>query len=127
MAQESKIKEFPDLGSKLTAPTKKSLFERQKAEAEAKRQREQEETAAVYEDFIKSFDDTDEHNKGGFNSESSGPGRAFGVASKRHFSGPPTGPAARGGRGTSGPGSLGPPPPLSRKRAHDGSPVPERF
>lgn len=122
MAQESKIKEFPDLGSKLTAPTKKSLFERQKAEAEAKRQREQEETAAVYEDFIKSFDDTDEHNRGGFSSESSGPGRAFGVASKRHFSGPPTGPAARGGgRGTSGPGSLGPPPPLSRKRAHDGS------
>ena len=122
MAQESKIKEFPDIGSKLTAPTKKSLFERQKAEAEAKRQREQEETAAVYEDFIKSFDDTEEHNRGGFSSESSGPGRAFGGASKRHFSGPPTGPAARGGgRGTSGPGSLGPPPFLSRKRAHDGS------
>lgn len=120
MASDSKIKEFPDIGSKLTAPTKKSLFERQKAEAEAKRQREQEETAAVYEDFIKSFDDTEEHNRGGIGSDSSG--RAFGVALKRHFSGPPTGPAARGGgRGTSGPGSLGPPPSLSRKRAHDGS------
>lgn len=115
MAQDSKIKEFPDIGSKLTAPTKKSLFERQKAEAEAKRQREQEETAAVYEDFIKSFDDTDDPG----NPKTSDSGRTFGT--KRHFSGPPTGPARGGfgGRG-SGPGSLGPPP-LSRKRAHDGS------
>ena len=133
MAQDSKIKEFPDIGSKLTAPTKKSLFERQKAEAEAKRQREQEETAAVYEDFIKSFDDEDDSVPSagdafkGAGSESSGAGRAFGGPSKRHFTGPPTGPAARGGfggggRGTSGPGSLGPPPPpLSRKRAYDGS------
>ncbi|KAK4690622.1 hypothetical protein P7C71_g6211, partial [Lecanoromycetidae sp. Uapishka_2] len=38
MADDSKIKEFPDISNKLTAPTKKSLFERQKAEAEAKRQ-----------------------------------------------------------------------------------------
>lgn len=134
MAQDSKIKEFPDIGSKLTAPTKKSLFERQKAEAEAKRQREQEETAAVYEDFIKSFDDADESAlsaggnafRGGA-SEGSGAGRAFGGPSKRHFTGPPTGPASRGGLGggrgsSSGPGSLGPPPPsLSRKRAYDGS------
>ena len=120
MAQDSKIKEFPDIGSKLTAPTKKSLFERQKAEAEAKRQREQEETAAVYEDFIKSFDDTDDpSNHKGIESST---GRTFGGA-KRHFSGPPIGPAKGGfgGRG-SGPGSLGPPPlSLSRKRAHDGS------
>ncbi len=123
MAQGSKIKEFPDIGSKLTAPTKKSLFERQKAEAEAKRQREQEETAAVYEDFIKSFDDIDEpSSKGGAGFESSGTGRGFVGPSKRHFSGPPTGPAQRGGgRGNSGPGSLGPPPLLSKKRAHDGS------
>ena len=136
MAQHSKIKEFPDISTKLTAPTKKSLFEKQKAEAEAKRQREQQETAAVYEDFIKSFDDTDENpssssynargggGAGGFGS--SGSGAPFGGPSKRHFSGPPTGPAARGGfsgsRGPSGPGSLGPPPPsLSRKRAYDGS------
>ncbi|MCJ1471349.1 hypothetical protein MMC07_009997 [Pseudocyphellaria aurata] len=132
MAQDSKIKEFPDIGSKLTAPTKKSLFERQKAEAEAKRQREQEETAAVYEDFIKSFDDADDSAPSagnafrGAGSEGSGAGRAFGGPSKRHFTGPPTGPAPRGlgaGRGNSGPGSLGPPPPsLSRKRAYDGAP-----
>lgn len=132
MAQNSKIREFPDISNKLTAPTKKSLFERQKAEAEAKRQREQQETAAVYEDFIKSFDDADDNppstnfsaRGGGFGGSSSG--TPFGGPSKRHFSGPPTGPSARGGfgggRGPGGPGSLGPPPPsLSRKRAYDGS------
>jgi U2-associated protein SR140 len=132
MAQNSKIREFPDISTKLTAPTKKSLFERQKAEAEAKRQREQQETAAVYEDFIKSFDDADDNppstnfntRGGGFGSSSSG--APFAGPSKRHFSGPPTGPSARGGfgggRGPGGPGSLGPPPPsVSRKRAYDGS------
>lgn len=134
MAQNSKIREFPDISTKLTAPTKKSLFEKQKADAEAKRQREQQETAAVYEDFIKSFDDADENppstnfnaRGGGGGFGSSGGGAPFGGPSKRHFSGPPTGPAARGGfsggRGPSGPGSLGlPPPSLSRKRAYDGS------
>ncbi|KAI4233118.1 MAG: hypothetical protein L6R40_007183 [Gallowayella cf. fulva] len=122
---DSKVKEFPDIGSKLAAPTKKSLFERQKAEAEAKRQREQEENAAVYEDFVKSFDDEgdngpsfgDRKPSGFEHDSSSGPLR-------RHFSGAPSGPGGRGfgGRGGTGPGSLGPPPPsLSRKRAHDGS------
>lgn len=131
MAQNSKIREFPDINTKLTAPTKKSLFERQKAEAEAKRQREQEETAAVYEDFIKSFDDADDaspssgtNSRGGAGYGSSSGGGAFGGQSKRHFSGAPTGPSARGGYSgsrSSGPGSLGPPPSLSRKRAFDGS------
>ena len=130
MGPDSKIKEFPDLGNKLTAPTKKSVFERQKAEAEAKRQREQEETAAVYEDFVKSFDDDD----GGIQSKAQptrgaafGDRGGFGGPSKRHFTGPPLGPAGRGGRGSSGPGSLGPPPTsLSRKRAYDGSPPSQR-
>ena len=128
MAEDSKIKEFPDIGSKLTAPTKKSLFERQKAEAEAKRQREQEETAAVYEDFIKSFDDEDKSQHSDPSALASGPGLggsrggAFGGPSKRHFSGP-----ASRGRGNSGPGSLGPPPSsLSRKRAYDGSQPPRK-
>ncbi len=128
---EEKIKEFPDISNKLTAPTKKSLFERQKAEAEAKRQREQEETAAVYEDFIKSFDDEDSggppiggSTRGGGDFESRG---ASGRLSKRHFSGPSAGPAGRGGRGSSGPGSWGPPAPsLSRKRAYDGAPPTQR-
>jgi len=135
MADNSKIEEFPDIGSKLTAPTKKSIFERQKAEAKAKRQREQAETAAVYEDFVKSFEDHDEpppsigaglRSGAGRFSGIPGAGPGFGGPSKRHFTGPPTGPATGrglvGSRGSSGPGSLGPPPPaLSRKRAHDGT------
>ena len=123
MAQDSKLNEFPDIKNKLTAPTKKSVFERQKAEAEAKRQRDQDETAAVYEDFVKSFDE-DENNAPSRNEPTSRGG--FGGSFNRHFSGPP----GRGGfreRGNSGPGSLGPPPPsLSRKRAYDGSPPTQR-
>ncbi|KAL9103415.1 MAG: hypothetical protein Q9187_009009, partial [Circinaria calcarea] len=102
------------------------------AEAEAKRAREQQETAAVYEDFVKSFDDADDtlpsaNSEKGLGGGASGPGGALGGPSKRHFSGPPTGPNTRGGglglgRGASGPGSLGPPPSaLSRKRAYDGT------
>ncbi|EON69997.1 hypothetical protein W97_09263 [Coniosporium apollinis CBS 100218] len=119
---DKKIKEFPDLSKKLAAPTKKSLFERQKAEAEAKRQREEAETAAAYQDFAKSFDidnDTPSSSRPGSRPDDfggPGPGKgSFGGAGKRHF-GVPTGP-----RGSSGPGSLGPPPSLSRKRAFDGS------
>lgn len=134
MPNESKIEEFPDISSKLTAPTKKSIFERQKAEAEAKRQREQAETAAVYEDFVKSFEDDDDpaFSTGAGTRPGAGPsgvggvGSTFGGLSKRHFTGPPTGPAVGrgfgGSRGGSGPGSLGlPPPALSRKRAYDGT------
>ncbi|KAL8902726.1 MAG: hypothetical protein Q9207_004423 [Kuettlingeria erythrocarpa] len=131
MAQDGKFKEFPDIGSKLAAPTKKSLFERQKAEAEAKRQREQNETAAVYEDFVKSFDDEGDGTAAYGNRSNSGVDNASGgVPARRHFSGAPPGPGGRGGfagRGSSGPGSLGPPPPsLSRKRALDGSQPPRK-
>ncbi|KAI4168758.1 MAG: hypothetical protein LQ343_006140 [Gyalolechia ehrenbergii] len=127
MAQDGKFKEFPDIGSKLAAPTKKSLFEKQKAEAEAKRQREQNETAAVYEDFVKSFDDEgDTAPKLGGRPNSGFGGASSGGPPRRHFSGAPPGPAGRG-RASSGPGSLGPPPPsLSRKRAFDGSQPPRK-
>lgn len=105
--------------AKAAIPIKKSLFERQKAEAEAKRIKEQEETAAVYEDFVKSFDHegkeeevTDDH----FGSSS----RPF---PKRHF--PPPNGLGRGasvrGRG-SGPGSLGPSPAFSKKRTLESRP-----
>ena len=128
MAEKHKVKDFPDISNKLAAPNKKSVFERHKAEAEAKRQREEEETAAVYQDFVKSFDDegapSPEKNstgtRGNLGGSSSGVTGGF---SKRHFSGPP----GRGGRAKSGPGSLGPPPPtLSRKKGHDGSPPVKR-
>ncbi|KAI9734667.1 MAG: U2 snRNP-associated SURP domain-containing protein [Cirrosporium novae-zelandiae] len=123
MPPDSKIKEFPDISNKLTAPTKKSIFERQKAEAEAKRRRERDEAAAVYQDFVKSFEEED--NDDGFPPHLTARDRSGGAPthsgfgaggpSKRHFTG-----ALRGNR-NSGPGSLGPPPSLSRKRAHDGS------
>ena len=120
-----KIPGFPDVSNKLQAPTKKSLFERQKAEAEAKRQREAAETAAVYQDFVKSFDE-DEGGQDNFASVRRDEGRG-GFGGGRHFGrgGIPTGPGsgfgARGGMG-SGPGSLGPPPSMNqgRKRNFEG-------
>ncbi|KAF8867120.1 hypothetical protein BDZ45DRAFT_667105 [Acephala macrosclerotiorum] len=134
MATDKKIVEFPDVENKLQAPTKKSLFERQKAEAEAKRLREEAETKAVYEDFVKSFDDEDEAPATSGFGGNEGPryGGFSGAPPKRHFgNGPPSGPA--GGRGFgpsgdrdrrgvgSGPGSLGPPPQsLNKKRTFDG-------
>lgn len=105
---------FPNVRTKLSAPTKKSLFEKQRLEAEEKRRREEAETAAVYKDFVASFDEdpspahTSRNNvpshsgkpgfRGGAAAPVSGPGR-------RHFT-------------TRGLGSIpgsGPPPPL-RKR-----------
>ncbi|TQV97553.1 RNA polymerase II, large subunit, CTD [Cordyceps javanica] len=97
---------------------KQSVFEKQKAEAEAKRLREAAETKAVYEDFVKSFDRDDDydddHHHGGshnarqdgaFNSSSRGgpPRHGFGGGSRRHF-----GASSSGLK--SGPGSLGPAP-----------------
>jgi U2-associated protein SR140 len=121
---------FPDLSNKLAnPPSKKSLFERQKAEAEAKRLREEKETAAVYEDFVKSFDHDDDNDellaavghggagRGGF---AGGRGTAFagggGGLGKRHFT-------SRGGK-SSGPGSLGPNPGMRSSGPGSMGPVP---
>ncbi|PQE11287.1 coatamer subunit protein [Rutstroemia sp. NJR-2017a BVV2] len=105
-----KILEFPDVSNKLQAPTRKSLFERQRADAEAKRLKEEAETKAVYEDFVKSFDDDDDN--GGFPVGSGGTG---GMGGGRHFGRGGMGMGnnrggymSRGGMGmSSGPGSLG--------------------
>ncbi|KAH0541433.1 hypothetical protein FGG08_004123 [Glutinoglossum americanum] len=131
MSDSAKITEFPAIKSKLAAPTKKSIFERQKAEAEAKRRREEAETAAVYEDFVKSFEDDDggssvSHARNATGSGGFGTSVIAGSAPKRHFT-VPTGPAAsRGGVGHAGRGGFGPlghdavTGPPSRKRMHDG-------
>ncbi|KAB8291239.1 hypothetical protein EYC80_009926 [Monilinia laxa] len=133
-----KIIEFPDVSNKLQAPTKKSLFERQKADAEAKRLREEAETKAVYEDFVKSFDDEDDAPTVG----TGGMGGMGAMGGNRHFgrgglgSGMGRGgfgesrggfAAPRGGLGMgSGPGSLGPLPnnmginTLPKKRTFEG-------
>lgn len=101
--------EFPNLEAKLQKPTKQSAFEKQKAEAEAKRLREEAETAAVYNEFVKSFDRDDDYDGHGAPSSSafSRPRPGFGGPP------PPSGPGRRhfGTSGLkSGPGSLGPPP-----------------
>lgn len=138
MASDKKITEFPDVENKLQAPSKKSLFERQKAEAQAKKLREEAETKAAYEDFVKSFDDEDTPppglNDGGRYGGFSAP------PPRRNLNAPPpTGPSAGrglgfggqndrdrgrerdGGRFGSGVGSLGPPPPsLNKKRTFEG-------
>jgi U2-associated protein SR140 len=109
MSSSKGLASFPDVEAKLQKPAKQSAFEKQKAEAEAKRQREAAETAAVYEDFVKSFDRDDDgpSNTGGvFTQQRPRPGFGGGPpaapsASKRHF-----GTSAL----KSGPGSLGPPP-----------------
>lgn len=102
MADGQKGKEFPDVSEKLSALPKKSLFERQRAEAEAKRALEEAETAAVYEDFVKSFEDEGDaqpERRRFKTSFDGGPGRP----ARRHF-------ASNNGLRRSGPGTLGPPP-----------------
>ncbi len=129
------LSDFPDVEAKLQKPSKQSAFEKQKADAEAKRKREAAETAAVYESFVKSFDneDDDDGNTNGFANRGDrgfsrqqaapfgrpGPGgmnaAAFGGgASRRHFG------AGSGMPPRSGPGSLGPAPSaFGKKRAFD--------
>ena len=122
MSSRKPPESFPNLESKLQNPSRKSAFEKQKAEAEAKRRREAAETAAVYEDFVKSFEheDPDASRQGytpGGGMGGAGPGGAFGGRGGR-----PAGPGRRhfvqSGM-KSGPGSLGPPPAFGKKRAFD--------
>lgn len=121
---------FPDIPSKLGNPTKKSPFERQREEAEAKKAREKAETAAVLEDFVKSFDDNgdaprQDHifdrggGKGALSSGGSVPGPG-----KRHFtsSGLKSGPGSLGPSPSvprSGPGSLGSNAGYGKKRPYE--------
>ncbi|KAG5983555.1 hypothetical protein E4U55_007890 [Claviceps digitariae] len=122
MSSGKGFSDFPDVKAKLQKPTKQSAFERQRAEAEAKRKREAAETAAVYADFVKSFDREDDERgnastsgafgrpssrgRPGFAGKSSTSSSAAAVppghgASKRHFVSSTL---------KSGPGSLGPAP-----------------
>ncbi|KAI1411093.1 hypothetical protein F5Y13DRAFT_166391 [Hypoxylon sp. FL1857] len=112
-----KLADFPDVEAKLQKPSKQSAFEKQKAEAEAKRRREAAETAAVYESFVKSFDhDDDDDNAGSASGQQNAFGRPQGGAFGREAGRPPPpkrhfGAGPGGGLGLkSGPGSLGPAP-----------------
>lgn len=130
MSSTKKIAEFPNVEEKLQKPAKQSAFERQRAEAEAKRKREAAETAAVYEDFVKSFDQGAEDDRNNNSSSGFGQPRFGGEAPDRRpgFGGTSGGTGKRhfGTSSTStmksGPGSLGPPPPsLGKKRYYDGT------
>ncbi|CAI7662712.1 unnamed protein product [Penicillium discolor] len=119
MPDESKGKSFPDVSAKLSALPKKSLFERQKAEAEAKRAREQAETAAVYEEFLKSFEDEDSVVPQSLDGASTAFRGRGGGPPRRHF-------AASSSRG-GGHGSLPPPPPsFTQKRSYETFPPSRR-
>ncbi|KAI1811041.1 hypothetical protein GGS20DRAFT_139088 [Poronia punctata] len=122
MSANQELDDFPEVQAKLQKPSKQSAFEKQKAEAEAKRKREAAETAAVYESFVKSFDhDDDDDDAGVFsrnrNQQTSNFNRPGGNApslggvgglGKRHFGASSL---------KSGPGSLGPlPTSFGRKR-----------
>lgn len=125
----------PDISAKLAAPTKKSVFERQKAETEAKKAREKAETAAALEDFVKSFDDEGEQQPGLKSQRGSGNGGRGGLGAvgggfgsvgpgKRHFtsSSLKSGPGSLGpspAQQRSGPSSRGPAPGLGKKRHFD--------
>ncbi|KAI1001623.1 hypothetical protein K3495_g6578 [Podosphaera aphanis] len=139
MSTEKKaVAGFPDVENKLQAPTKKSLFERQRADAEAKRQREEAETRAVYEDFVKSFDNEEQDIKSARSASGVGRATEFGGVAKGNFthglgSGSVTGPSSLRGlggernRAISGPGSLGlPPPSLLRKRPYENATFPPK-
>lgn len=119
MPDDRKILEFPNVHQKLQAPTKQSVFEKQKQDAEAKRLREEAETAAVYKDFVASFDDEDDARDSFGRDRNSGYSGSSGP--RRHFDSGPGRRGAFGGRGSgppkSGPGSLGP---LNQKRPYDG-------
>ncbi|KAM4062925.1 FAD dependent oxidoreductase [Hirsutella rhossiliensis] len=99
---------FPGAEAKLSKPIKQSAFERSKAEAEAKRKRDEAETAAVYEEFVKSFDHDEDDDAPGGGVAPQRPRHGFGGppsglnTSKRHF--------AMSSMRKSGPGSLGPVP-----------------
>ncbi|CRK11754.1 hypothetical protein BN1708_010270 [Verticillium longisporum] len=118
-----KIAEFPDVEAKLQKPTKQSAFEKQRAEAEAKRAREAAETAAVLREFEASFDDDDDNGRDGHgggggrygaSSQQGGPGRGP-TGGSGGFGGPPAASRRHFGASAlkSGPGSLGPVPPKS--------------
>ena len=120
MSSGKGVAEFPNVEAKLQKPTKQSAFEKQKAEAVAKRQREEAETAAVLKDFVESFDRDEDgeynHRDGGGNA----PGSRFGQHGRPPFGAPPPGGPSRRHFGASGlksgPGSLGPPPPSFGKK-----------
>ncbi|KAK6082875.1 coatamer subunit protein [Seiridium cupressi] len=130
MSSSKKVVEsFPDVEAKLQKAQKQSAFDKERADREAKRKREAAETAAVYESFVKSFDNEDDEDdeisaiarggQGPPSNRSQGPARGafmpIAGPGRRHFgTGLKSGPGSLGpapnSYARSGPGSLGPSP-----------------
>ncbi|KAK3316335.1 hypothetical protein B0H66DRAFT_576264 [Apodospora peruviana] len=125
------IAEFPDVEAKLQKPTKQSAFERQKAEAEAKRRRDAEETAAALEEFRRDHEESGNYDNGfaSYRSQQALPRHLSGPSERLPFAGQPPLGGGSGKRhfgapsGTpikTGPGSLGPAPTsYGKKRPYD--------
>jgi U2-associated protein SR140 len=108
-------KPIPDISSKLNAPKKVSIFEKQRQEAEAKRIREEAENRAALREFEDSFADEDEDD---FVAQVAAGRSAYGGSRLQDGGGYTRGAPMR----SSGPGTLGPPPgpaPLSLKRKRE--------
>jgi U2-associated protein SR140 len=145
MAGNEDLREFPAVSQKLAAPKKLSAFEKERQAAEAKRQREDAETAAALKAFQDDFAGEGEDafsNDSSSRAAPSGPrgyddgcgyrggygggycggyrgGYGGNRGGGRFGGGPPTGPRSRpGGFGPPMPG-LPPPPSMKRKRALD--------
>lgn len=107
-------KGLADLSSKLSAPKKISVFEKQRQEAEAKRLREEAENRAALREFEDSFADQDEDD---FVSQVAAGRNAFGGSRAGDTGGYARGaPMRNSGPGTLGPPPGPPPPSLKRKR-----------
>jgi U2-associated protein SR140 len=117
-------KQFPNIAFKLSAPAKKTQYERKKAEDEAKRLRNEAEDAEAIAKLVAEFADSDDGDEpdpttqqptssdmGGHKAH--GHGFTPNVQPRRH--------RAPGAMKMSGPGTLGPLPgsDLSRKRGRD--------
>ncbi|KAJ6442064.1 RNA polymerase II, large subunit, CTD [Purpureocillium lavendulum] len=114
---------FPDAEAKLAQPVKQSAFDRSRAEAEAKRKRDQAETEAVYKEFVKSFDHDDDHAR---------PNRPIAQPSRSRFTDPSVGfntgrrHFAASAMKKSGPGTLGPAPGYDNRRSFNDFSRPSR-
>ncbi|KAI5242339.1 hypothetical protein E4T43_04811 [Aureobasidium subglaciale] len=108
-------KTIPDLSTKLNAPKKVSVFEKQRQEAEAKRIREEAENRAALREFEDSFADEDEDD---FVAQVAAGRSAYGGSRVGDGGGYARGAPMK----SSGPGTLGPPPgpaPMSLKRKRE--------
>ena len=120
MSSRPDLKDFPDVEAKLQRQNKQSVFDKSKAEAEAKRKRDDAETQAALAAFEKSFEGGEDEDNATRRFDNDGTSNPFPRTAGPRGSGPGPSPRSfgtsgmrmgRGGLGLkTGPGSLGPVP-----------------